>query len=105
MGPVKVLGRAVQKVADSLMMTLIGNDAMYIYNVSWVCAAPGATVRARGCPAAQRAGALCRRAASEQSNVRPSAARWRDGSMARWRDGAMARWRDAWGGVPMLLRA
>lgn len=34
MGPVKVLGRAVQKVADSLMMTLIGNDAMYIYNVS-----------------------------------------------------------------------
>lgn len=36
MGPVKVLGRAVQKVADSIMMTLIGNDAMYIYNVSWV---------------------------------------------------------------------
>ena len=31
-----MLGRAVQKVADSIMMTLIGNDAMYIYNVSWV---------------------------------------------------------------------
>jgi hypothetical protein len=40
MGPVKVLGRAVQKVADSIMMTLIGNDTMYIYNVSWVRAAP-----------------------------------------------------------------
>jgi len=35
MGPVKMLGCAVQKVADSIMMTLIGNDAMYIYNVSW----------------------------------------------------------------------
>ena len=40
MGPVKVLGRAVQKVADSVMMTLIDNDAMYIYNVSWVSCPP-----------------------------------------------------------------
>jgi hypothetical protein len=36
MGPIKVLGRAVNKVADKVMMTLIGNDATYIYNVSWV---------------------------------------------------------------------
>jgi hypothetical protein len=40
MGPIKVMGRAVQKVADSIMMTLIGNDSMYIYNVSWVSAPP-----------------------------------------------------------------
>ena len=36
MGPIKVIGRGVQKVADAIMMTIIGNDANYIYNVSWV---------------------------------------------------------------------
>ena len=36
MGPIKVIGRGVQKLADAIMMTIIGNDANYIYNVSWV---------------------------------------------------------------------
>lgn len=36
MGPIRVIGRGVQKVADAIMMTIIGNDANYIYNVSWV---------------------------------------------------------------------
>jgi hypothetical protein len=65
MGPVKVLGRAVQKVADSIMMTLIGNDTMYIYNVSWVRATPARVpvlVRCRRAPRERWANAAGQRA-------------------------------------------
>lgn len=36
MGPIKVLTRAVHKVADLAMFLVVGNDYTYIYNVSWV---------------------------------------------------------------------
>ena len=36
MGPIKQLNRVVHKVADKIMMTIVGNDSTYIYNVSWV---------------------------------------------------------------------
>mmetsp|Transcript_17242 Transcript_17242/g.41818 ORF Transcript_17242/g.41818 Transcript_17242/m.41818 type:complete len:680 (+) Transcript_17242:53-2092(+) len=35
MGPIKVLTRAVHKVADMTMFLVVGNDYTYIYNVSW----------------------------------------------------------------------
>ena len=38
MGPVKVLGRLVHKIADMTMFKIVGNDYTYIYNVSWVSA-------------------------------------------------------------------
>lgn len=36
MGPIKVLTRAVHKIADMTMFLVVGNDYTYIYNVSWV---------------------------------------------------------------------